>query len=76
MVCDRNIHSSKVCAIFEILSFFCIQIRGNIESISNCEGYVLIFWSVVDRVLTNELERIITIILFEYSEGSFGEWNP
>lgn len=50
-----------------------VFVSGDIESIADVDGDVLVFRGMVDAVLSDEFKGVVGGVFFEDADGAFGE---
>lgn len=75
VVGDSQVQASAVASVCEGLVHGNDFVGSDVKGITSGESDVLIFWSVVDAVLTNELQRSVALICLKYSHNPLRHRN-
>ena len=73
VVPDCQVEIGNIACFIESPSVAGYFISRDVEGVASCQGDVLVFGSVVNAILSDELERTICGIFLEDSDYTFGE---
>lgn len=75
MIHYSNIHPRLVPTRTVSLSGLDIHIHDNVERQTSRDSNVLVFWCVVDLILPDKLEAVVSIVLLKHPYYAFRKWN-
>ena len=73
VVSDGQVQVGFETSVGETSEIGCDFIGGNVEGISSSQGYVFVFGSMVDAVLSQKLKGAVCWVFLENSDSAFGE---